>query len=49
MSAGAALVASLMVTLANPATWVLGLVTFLLRGGLLVVLAPIVVIPSILY
>ena len=48
MNAGAILVASLMVTLANPGTWVLGLVAFLLRGGLLVVLAPIVVIPSIL-
>jgi len=48
VSAGATLGASLMVILANPATWVLGLVTFLLRGGLLIVLAPIVVIPSIL-
>lgn len=48
MSAGATLVASMMVTLANPATWALGLVAFLLRGGILVVVAPIVVIPSVL-
>lgn len=48
MSAGASLGASLMVTLANPAAWALGLVAFLLRGGLLVVVAPIIVIPSVL-
>lgn len=46
MSLGAALVASFLVTLARPVTWVLALASFLVRGGVLVVLAPIVVIPS---
>jgi hypothetical protein len=43
---GATLVASLLATLARPATWALALATFLLRGGYLLVLAPIVVLPS---
>ena len=46
MSLGATIVASLLATLARPTTWVLALVAFLVRGGLIVVLAPIVVIPS---
>lgn len=46
MSLGATIVASLLATLARPTTWVLALVAFLVRGGLVVVLAPIVVIPS---
>lgn len=46
MSLGATLVASLLVTLARPATWPLALATFLLRGGFLLVVAPIVVLPS---
>lgn len=46
MSLGATLVASLLVTLARSATWPLALATFLLRGGFLLVLAPIVVLPS---
>jgi hypothetical protein len=46
MTVGATLVASLLVTLARPATWPLALATFLLRGGFLVVLAPIVELPS---
>jgi hypothetical protein len=46
MTVGATLVASLLVTLARPATWPLALATFLLRGGFLLVLAPIVVLPS---
>jgi hypothetical protein len=46
VSLGATLVASLLVTLARPATWPLALATFLLRGGFLLVLAPIVVLPS---
>lgn len=46
MSLGAALVASFLVTLARPETWVLALASFLARGGILVVLAPIVIIPS---
>ena len=46
MTTGATLVASLLATLSRPATWPLGLATFLLRGGFLLVLAPIVVLPS---
>lgn len=46
MTVGATLVASLLLTLAKPQMWPLALATFLLRGGLLVVLAPIIVLPS---
>jgi hypothetical protein len=46
MTVGATLVASLLVTLARPATWPLALATFLIRGGFLLVLAPIVVLPT---
>jgi hypothetical protein len=46
MTVGATLVASLLVTLARPTTWPLALTTFLMRGGFLLVLAPIVVLPS---
>lgn len=46
MTVGATLVASLLLALARPRTWALALATFLLRGGILVVLAPIVVLPS---
>jgi hypothetical protein len=46
VTVGATLVASLLLALAKPRTWPLGLATFLLRGGFLVVLAPIVVLPS---
>jgi hypothetical protein len=46
MNLGAALGASFLVTLARPATWVLALAAFLVRGGILLVLGPIVVIPS---
>lgn len=46
MTVGATLVASLLATLARPATWPLALATFLIRGGLLAVLAPIVVLPT---
>ena len=46
MTAGATLVASLLLALARPRTWSLALATFLLRGGFLLVLAPIVVLPS---
>lgn len=45
MSAGVAL-SALLVTLARPATWLLALAAFLLRGGLLLVALPIVVLPS---
>jgi hypothetical protein len=46
MSRGAALTSALLVTLASPATWPLALAAFLLRGGLLVVAWPIVVLPT---
>lgn len=46
MSLGATLVASLLVALARPSTWPMALATFLVRGGFLLVLAPIVVLPS---
>ena len=46
MTVGATLVASLLIALAGPRTWPLALATFLLRGGFLLVLAPIVVLPS---
>ena len=46
MTVGATLVASLLLALAGPRTWPLALATFLLRGGILLVLAPIVVLPS---
>lgn len=46
MSRGAALTDALLVTLASPATWPLALAAFLLRGGLLVVAVPILVLPT---
>jgi hypothetical protein len=46
VSPGATLAEALLVTLATPATWPLALAAFLLRGGLLLVLLPIVVLPS---
>jgi hypothetical protein len=46
MSRGAALTGALLTTLATPVTWPLALATFLLRGGLLLVMLPIVVLPS---
>jgi hypothetical protein len=46
MTVGATLVASLLLALGGPRTWPLALATFLLRGGFLLVLAPIVVLPS---
>ena len=46
MSRGAALTGALLVTLASPATWPLALAAFLVRGGLLVVALPIVVLPT---
>jgi hypothetical protein len=46
MTLGATLVASLLVTLARPVTWPLALAAFLLRGGLLLVLIPLIVLPS---
>jgi hypothetical protein len=46
MTVGATLVASLLATLGRPAAWPLALASFLLRGGFLLVLTPIVVLPS---
>ena len=46
MNRGAALSGALLVTLASPATWPLSLAAFLLRGGLLVVALPILVVPT---
>ena len=46
MSRSAAVLASLLVTLGRPTWWVLALSTFLVRGGLLLFLLPIVSIPS---
>ena len=46
MTRGAALGEALLVTLGTPPTWLLALAVFLLRGGLLLVLLPIVAVPS---
>jgi hypothetical protein len=46
MTRGRALLAALLVTLATPATWPIALATFLLRGGIVVVLLPIVALPT---
>ncbi len=46
MTVGATLVASLLAVLERPSTWPLGLLGFLVRGGLLVVIAPIIVLPT---
>jgi hypothetical protein len=43
---GGTLLAALLVTLARPATWPLALAAFLVRGGILVILLPIVVLPT---
>ena len=46
MSWGAGLAASLLVILPRPQTWIVALASFLVRGGILLFLAPIVVTPS---
>ena len=46
MTIRATLATSFFATLAHPSTWVLALVGFLVRGGIILVLAPVVVIPS---
>jgi hypothetical protein len=46
VSRGAALTGALLATLATPQTWPMALATFLLRGGLILVALPIVVLPS---
>lgn len=46
MRIGATLAASLLAVLDRPSTWPLALAAFLIRGGWLLVLAPIVVLPT---
>jgi hypothetical protein len=46
MTRGAALTSALLVTLASPATWPLALAAFLLRGGVILVALPILVVPT---
>ena len=46
MSWGAGLAASLLVVLPRPAAWIVGLASFLVRGGILLFLLPILVLPS---
>jgi hypothetical protein len=46
MTSGAVVSASLLAALANPTVWIIALAGFLLRGGIVLVLAPVVVIPS---
>lgn len=46
MSRGAALTGALLTTLETPQTWPLALAVFFLRGGLLLVVLPILVLPS---
>jgi hypothetical protein len=46
MNRGAVLVGALLMTLATPATWPAALATFLIRGGIVLFLFPIVVLPS---
>lgn len=46
MSRGATALAALLATLGRPAWWVLALASFLVRGGLIVLLVPIVALPS---
>ena len=46
MSRGAALSEALLVTLATPPTWPLALGAFLLRGGIVLVALPLVVLPT---
>lgn len=46
MSRGAALSGALLVTLATPVTWLLALGAFLVRGGIVLVALPVVVLPT---
>jgi hypothetical protein len=46
MRRGAGLVAALSVTIARPSTWALALGAFLLRGGMVLVVLPIIVLPT---
>ena len=46
MNSGGTLITALLVTLARPSTWVLALAAFLVRGGILVLCLPIVILPT---
>ncbi len=46
MTRGAALSSALLATLAEPATWALALAAFLIRGGIILVALPVVVLPT---
>ena len=46
MRRGSGIVAATSVTIARPSTWPLALGAFLLRGGMVLVLLPIVVLPT---
>lgn len=46
MSRGATIARGLLVTLATPATWPLALAAFLIRGGIVLFILPIVVLPT---
>lgn len=46
MTLGGTLVTSLLATLARPATWILALAGFLVRGGIVAFLIPILVLPT---
>lgn len=46
MTFGATLVASFLIALSRPITWPLGLVGLLIRGGLVLLVVPIVVLPT---
>jgi hypothetical protein len=46
MSIGATAAAALLAVLERPSTWLLALAGFLIRGGWLIVLAPVVVVPT---
>lgn len=46
MTNGAVVSASLLAALANPGVWLITLAGFLLRGGIVLVVAPVIVLPS---
>jgi hypothetical protein len=46
VNSGGALLTALLVTLARPSTWVLALAAFLVRGGILVLCLPIIILPT---